>query len=173
MKTSTLPRPQTGTIIWPGSEAIKTTRQQAEDTLKACAFLRETVTIQVDGKRIKSTSIERPKTLTAKQATIAQEELLHQIHFKLRDFLPAGTSVEFIGPQQAPWDDGWMMEIGDGWTLGATIDPQIGYRAAIRWHAYDPEGDPITENATETEAVAALVGRIAAYAVTTNWNKED
>ena len=159
-----------GIIEWPGSEPIKTTRDNAINTLRACRFIGESVKVFANGKWTKSEDIDRPKGLNDQQALIAQEQLLHRIHFELKRFLPDGTTIEFIGPDKAPWDGGWMMEIGDGWTLGPTIEHDHGYRGAIKWHAFNPEGDPLVENGTEIDAVAELVASIANYHVRNNWN---
>jgi hypothetical protein len=169
MKTSTLPAPK-GIIEWPGSEPLHTTRDHAINTLRACAFIREEVSVTANGSTRSSMDIARPTGISEEQATIVQETLLHRIYDKLCGFLPMRTPVRFVGPEDAPWDDGWMLEIGDGWTLGPTVELHKGYRSAIKWHAYGPEGDPIAENTTEQEAAVAVIAAIAAYNANQKWN---
>ena len=146
----------------------------AIDTLRAYAFLGEPIKIEhTDEKRkISNRDIPRPSGLTDPQAAIACALLCHGMRFKIEKFLPLGTPVEIIDcgfatgeDPQASWGSEIMLEIGDGWTIAPTVETSHGYRGAIRWHAYDPEGDAIAENVAELEAVCAIVSAVAAYTV--------
>lgn len=168
MTATTLPLPDIGLIIWPGSEPVKTTAKYAVDTLRACSFMGEPVEIVAHGKKTGYRDIPRVWGVTDAQAVIVQEQLLHRLVAKLEAFFPEKTPMTLIGPDKSVWDDGWIMEVGDGWTIGATIELGTRYRGSIKWHVYDPEGDPLIENADERSAIVALVTHIVAYTINRN-----
>ena len=163
----------TGLIVWPGCEPVETPRSEAIATLRAAAFVSEPVRVKHGGRWVESRDIPRPSGLTDLEVIKVQEILMHRIHFKLERFLPAGTTINVVGPERAAWDEGYMIEVSDGFMIGATVELDRGYRGAIRWHVYDPEGDPIVEGVDEALAMSLLVGSVAAYIVKINWNKED
>lgn len=165
MKTITTTKP--GFIDWPGTEPVLTTREEAQDTLKACAFIKENVTVRINGGSYHSLSVARPSGLTDKQAAIACLHLCHQHVHKISRYLPDDAKIDVVNEA-----DGALIEIDDGWTIGPSIEMSIGYRGAIRWHAFDPEGNPLIENTSICTAAAKLLGAIAAYRVQTTWNNE-
>lgn len=156
---------QPGIIIWPGCEAERTTREQACNVLLVCRFLREPVTCRFNGATHSSMDGPRTTALTEEQARIACKLLCHGTKCILEAFMPK-TKMEVVTPLDTP-----MIEIGEGWTMAPTIEIARGYRGAIHWHAYDPEGDPLVEHTTEAQAAEVLMAAIAANHIRTNWRK--
>lgn len=154
-------------IEWPGSEPVHATIAHALNTAAACAFLREPVRTRWGGKW---QTVKRPPTVTGVQAIICEEILLHRVFSKLMAHFPQGTPARLVGPNEAPWNEGWMLEVDHEWTFGPSVTPDRSYRAAIQWHAYDPDGDPLAENTTEAAAAAAFVAGWMRNRILTNWN---
>lgn len=156
-------------IEWDGSEPLETTRQKAIDTLRACSFIREPVAIVDRGQRRTWRDIPVPSGLSDAQAMIAQEQLLHRLYGKLAEFVNDDTHMKLLGPHNSSWHDGWILEVGDGWTIGVTVESDRGYRSAIKWHCYDPEGNAMIEHGTERDCVATLLSAITHYKIKTTW----
>lgn len=170
MKT-TLPKAPTAMIEWPGAEPVILPRAEAITQFRAAAFLGEPVRIKhLDEGWKTNRDIARPWGMTDAEAAFATHLLLHRMMMKIGQFLPANQTLAIIDIAGGKTAEE-MIEIGDGWTIAPTIEIDRGFRGAIKWHAYDPEGAPIIENTTEQEAVAALAGRIAAYNVATTYHQ--
>ena len=147
-------------------------RHIAIATLRAYAFLGEAIEIEHNnGEKINNRDIARPSGLTDHQAAIATSLLCHKLRYKIERFMPLGTKIKIVDvgfacgeDPQSSWQSETMLEI-DGWTIAPSIEFNHGYRGAIKWHSFDPEGDAIAENVTECEAVASLVAGISSHRV--------
>lgn len=160
-------------IRYDGCEPEEMSYQQAINTFRAARFVNEPCDIKtgIDGWRPNS-RINRPSGLTQSECAIACNLLLHDMRMKLESVIPAGMQWKFVDLAGGSSTEE-MIEIGDGWTMAPSIEEQHGYRGAIRWNVYDPEGEPLVEGVIEIDAVCALVSRLAIANAIEIWRKRE
>lgn len=125
-------------------------QEDAVARFRAAALLGEACTLRHHGKTTQSCDIPRPDRLTEREAHQAEIVLSWRLQGVLLQLGIRHEQVESLtdGPP--------LVEVGDGYTIGPSYAAGEYRRAAEKWHVFDPEGDPILENATLSDAVLAV-----------------
>lgn len=125
------------------------TPAEAVAMFRAAALLREPCTLVHAGRTHHDSDIPRPDRLTKAEASAAETILLWRLSAVLDDLGVKYARIEGM------LDGAALLEVGEC-TIGVSYAPSEYRRAAEKWHVYDPEGDPILENATMAEAILEI-----------------
>lgn len=125
------------------------TPAEAVAMFRAAALLREPCTLVHKGRTSHALDTLRPDRLNEAGASAAETILLWRLAAVLDDLGVKYARIEGM------LDGAALVEVGE-YTIGVSYAPGEYRRAAEKWHVYDPEGDPILENATMAAAILEI-----------------